>query len=444
LPASNPSPWPNSYIEIRRIRWENDGSRRLKKPKAAPPLRRGPRVRRALSHVGGPTLVRGGSPREKEALEAALDVSPDEASTLGHVHGFHSYPARLHPDTARLLVTGFSRPSAVVLDPFCGSGTVLVEARLSGRRALGVDVNPLALELSLLKANGPDAPWAPRLFAAADEVAKHADERRRAKAGATHRYGEEDVTLFAPHVLLELDGLRAGIATLKNEPLERALLLVLSAVLTKVSLRAGDTGRREEPKRLSSGYTIRFFLKRAEDLVRRLEEAREFLPARAPTATLMHGDARELADVKRATVDLVVTSPPYPGVYDYVIHHQDRLRWLGFDARRFEAFEIGARRHARHVSYRPALLRFKSEMGRSLDQMKRVLVRGGSALIVVADSVLANQPVRADDLLYELAKETGLAPVAVASQVRPHFHAPTQRAFRDAPRREHVVLLRNE
>lgn len=394
--------------------------------------------------MGGPTVVRGGTPSEKKALEAALDVAPDEESTLGHVHGFHSYPARLHPDTARLLVTGFSRAGAVVLDPFCGSGTVLVESRLAGRRALGVDVNPLALELSILKANGPDAPWAPRLLAAADEVAKHADDRRRAKAGATHRYGEEDVTLFAPHVLLELDGIRDGITTLRSEPLERALLLVLSAVLTKVSLRAGDTGRREGPKRLSSGYTLRFFHKRAEELVRRLEEARELLPRRAPTATLMHGDARDLRDVKPGTVDLVVTSPPYPGVYDYVIHHQDRLRWLGFDARRFEAFEIGARRHARNVSYRPALLRFKSEMGRSLSEMKRVLVRGGSALIVVADSVLANQAVRADDLLYDLALEVGLVPTAVASQERPHFHAPTQRAFREAPRREHVVLLKNE
>jgi DNA modification methylase len=157
----------------------------------------------------------------------------------------------------------------------------------------------------------------------------------------------------------------------------------------------------------------------------------------------MHGDARELREVKRGSVDLVVTSPPYPGVYDYVIHHQDRLRWLGFDARRFEAFEIGARRHARNVSFRPALARFKSEMGRAMDEMRRVLVHGGAALIVVADSVLANQAVRADDVMYDLAEEVGLVPAAVASQVRPHFHAPTQRAFRDAPRREHVVLLRN-
>lgn len=394
-----------------------------------------------MSHVGGPVVVQGGSPAERNGLEAALSVSSDEESTLRHVHGFHSYPARLHPDTARLLVAAFSKPGAVVLDPFCGSGTVLVEARLAGRRAIGVDVNPLAYELSVLKANGPDAPWARRIAQAAAEVAAHADERRRTKAGSTRRYGPEDVRLFAPHVLLELDGLKDGIQRQKSEPLERALLLVLSAVLTKVSLRAGDTGRVEGPKRISAGYTLRFFQKRAEDLAKRLAEAGEFLPRGAPLARVVHGDARDLSEVRSDTVDLVVTSPPYPGVYDYVIHHQDRLRWLGFDAARFEAFEIGARRHARNVSFRPAIARYRSELGRALGEVGRVLKRKGSALVVIADSVLADQPVRADELVESLAKEVGLAVSTVASQVRPHFHAPTQKVFGRTPRREHVVVI---
>jgi len=371
-------------------------------------------------------------------------VSPDEESTLRHVHGFHSYPARLHPDTARLLVTAFSKPGAVVLDPFCGSGTVLVEARLAGRRAIGVDVNPLGCELSLLKANGPDAPWLGKLARAATEVAAHADARRRAKAGSTRRYGPEDVRLFAPHVLLELDGLRDGILRQKNQPLERALMLVLSAVLTKVSVRAGDTGRVEGPKRISAGYTLRFFQKRAEDLAQRLSQAGEFLPQGAPLARVVHGDARDLSEVRSESVDLVVTSPPYPGVYDYVLHHRDRLRWLGFDASRFEAFEIGARRHARNVSFRPAIARYRSELGRSLGEVGRVLKRRGAALMVIADSVLADQPVFANELVGGLAEEAGLVVSAVASQVRPHFHAPTQRAFGQRPRREHVIVITPE
>jgi DNA modification methylase len=413
----------------------DDGARGV-----APVVRK--RERRALSHVGGAVELTGGSEDERRALEAALKVAPGEAATQAHVHGFHSYPARLHPDTARRLIDGLSRPGERVLDPFCGSGTVLVEARLAGRAAMGVDVNPLAVELSELKANGPGAPWTERLVAVATRVAEHADERRRARMGATRRYGETDVALFAPHVLLELDGLKDGIARVENEALARALLLVLSAVLTKVSVRAGDTGRAEGEKRVSAGYTTRFFLRKTQDLARRLAAAKALLPARTPLAKVIHGDARHLHAVSDGKVDLVVTSPPYAGVYDYVVHHRDRLRWLELPEERFEAHEIGARRHARGVSFSHALGRFQRELGAALSELGRVLSPRGAAVLVIADSVLAMRAVYADELVRGLAPSAGLRLAAAASQKRPHLHAPTEHAFAARPRREHALLLR--
>jgi SAM-dependent methyltransferase len=398
--------------------------------------------RRALSHVGGKVDLEGGTPVERAALGEALAVTPDESATLAHVHGFHSYPARLHPGTARGLIDALSRPGDFVLDSFCGSGTVLVEARLAGRRALGIDVNPLAVELSWLKANGPSAPWAKRLVAAAEFAAEHADARRLAKAGATHRYPPEDVALFAPHVLLELDGLRAGIRRVEHEALERALLLVLSSALTKVSQSSSDTNRHETKKRVASGFALRFFVKKAEDLARRLAEANELLPRKTPEARVIHGDARNLARIEPGSVALVVSSPPYPGVYDYIVHHRDRLRWIGLEAERFEEYEIGARRHARGVSFGHALARFRSEFGAALAELGRVLRPDGAAVLVIADSVLAGKAVRADELVRSLARPAGLQVSAAASQLRPYFHAPTERAFEGRPRREHVVVLR--
>jgi len=434
--ASARPPLDGAARRIASGRKRKDAERRA----AAPVVKK--RERRALSHVGGAIELAGGSEDERRALEAALGVTPDETATQAHVHGFHSYPARLHPDTARRLIEGLSRPGERVLDPFCGSGTVLVEARLAGRAALGVDVNPLAVELSELKANGPGAPWTARLVPVATRVAEHADDRRRARAGATRRYEDIDVALFAPHVLLELDGLKDGIARVENEALARALLLVLSAVLTKVSVRAGDTGRAEGEKRVSAGYTTRFFLRKAQDLARRLEAAKARLPPRAPLAKVIHGDARNLDAVGDGKVDLVVTSPPYAGVYDYVVHHRDRLRWLELPEERFEEHEIGARRHARGVSFGHALARFRSELGAALEELGRVLSPRGAAVLVIADSVLAMRAVYADELVRGLAPSAGLALVAAASQKRPHLHAPTEHAFAKQPRREHALLLR--
>ena len=175
--------------------------------------------RRSLTHVGGEVEATGHRV-VADALTASLDVAPADPAAPAdaddpdriHVHGFHTYPARMHPATAARLVRALSGAGATVLDPFCGSGTVLVEAMIAGRRAVGTDLNPIAVRLATLKTTLRDAPWLEALVIAARDVAAFADERRKRRAGATRRYPPEDVAAFDPHVLLELDSLRAGIA----------------------------------------------------------------------------------------------------------------------------------------------------------------------------------------------------------------------------------------
>lgn len=72
-------------------------------------------------------------------------------SPTNHVHGLHSYPARMHPPVPRKAINLLAHPGDLVLDPFCGSGGVLVEARIQGYRSVGIDINPLAYLLSRVK-----------------------------------------------------------------------------------------------------------------------------------------------------------------------------------------------------------------------------------------------------------------------------------------------------
>src|SRR5437870_178595 len=96
--------------------------------------------RRSLTNVGG-AIDTEGDRADADRLARALDVPPPTDSegdpARSHVHGFHTYPARLHPLTAARLVTAFAPAGGRVLDPFCGSGTVLVESLVAGRAALG-------------------------------------------------------------------------------------------------------------------------------------------------------------------------------------------------------------------------------------------------------------------------------------------------------------------
>jgi SAM-dependent methyltransferase len=413
----------------------------MRAPRAHPPPPRPAPRRRALSHGSRRVEVVLDAAGLGDRLAEALGVPLDDASVSPHVHGFHSYPARMHPATARALVLAVSRPGARLLDPFCGSGTVLVEARLAGRRARGVDANPLAVLLARVKTRGYTSGEREALLVAADRVAAHAEARRKARAGPTRKYPPADRELFEIHVLLELDGLCAGLAEERPGPLREALDLVLSAILVKVSRQPGDTAADRKPRRLAAGYTIRLFLRKTEELVTRLAAFEELLPARSSRPIVEGGDARRLASIESGRAATIVTSPPYPGVYDYVGHHAARLRWLGLGGRALERDEIGARRQAGEQGARAAVTSWERDFGKTLREMARVLAPGGLAALVIADSVVGNQAIFADDYVPRLARKAGLDAVAHVRQGRPHVHRDSREAFRDRPRYEHVLVL---
>jgi len=75
-----------------------------------------------------------------------------DVSTKKYTHAIHLYPARMHPEIARKLISRYTRNrSDVVLDPFMGSGGVLLEAILHGNDSMGIDINPFAVLLTKVK-----------------------------------------------------------------------------------------------------------------------------------------------------------------------------------------------------------------------------------------------------------------------------------------------------
>ena len=402
------------------------------------------RTRRSLTHVGG-EVTRGGDPLASLALAHALDVAPagdlDDEPERADVHGFHVYPARMHPLTASRLVSAFAIEGARVLDPFCGSGTVLVEAIAAGRAATGADLNPLAVRLAKLKVREFSERDRELLLTEATKARALADSRRKAKAGATRRYPNEDVELFDPHVLLELDSLRAaleGADPSARDPLE----LVLSSLLVKVSRKQGDTSTQTEARRLAAGYTAKLFFRKTEELVARLAAFAERCPTPRLRPRVVLDDATSLLKLDSFSVDTVVTSPPYVATYDYAEHHEVRSRWLGLRTARFHEGELGSRRAYASLDPDAAREAWLGELVAMLRVLARVVRPGGNVVLLMADSAVAGQALRADDLVAEASEHvSALRPLARASQTRPHFHGPTAAAFRNDPRREHALLL---
>jgi len=410
-----------------------------------PPEPRDPNRRRALTNVGGVADTEG-DPADAARLARALAVPPatdaDDEPARSHVHGFHTYPARMHPVTAARLVSAFVPPFGRVLDPFCGSGTVLVEALIANRAAVGTDLNPLAVRLAACKTRLRTAAELAHLVERAADCATHADTRRKAKAGASRRLPREDVELFEPHVLLELDSLRAKIETLQNDPARPDLELVLSAVLVKLSRKSGDTSSGTGPRRTAAGFAAKLFVQKARDLCDRLAALGKLLPTPTPTVTVVQDDATELKRLPPGPIAALITSPPYAATYDYLSHHELRLRWLGLDAAPLARGEIGSRTAYARLKPAAARVEWARELERFFRAAARVLPPGGPLVLMMADSAVGDEAIRADEIVAEVGRACGLLPAARASQPRPHFHGPTAAAFRTRPRFEHALLLR--
>jgi hypothetical protein len=395
------------------------------------------RQKRALTNVGGAVERRGDEALARE-LARALEVQPGEGLDRW-THGFHTWAARMHPDTAQRLVRSFGRPGAVVLDPFCGSGTVVVEALVAGCRGLGRDLHPLAVRLARLRA-----------AIVPESRRKAVRERARRLAGLVlgrvrqgHRPpggrppGEE---LFDSRTLAELGWLRAGIVEDRDPFVRETLGLVLSSILVKVSCRTSDTDPRRLPGCRAPGSATRVFVPKVDELCRRWKALREALPERALPADVQLDDARRLRTVPDGTVDLVVTSPPYANIYDYAEQHALRVDWLGLDDEAFRAGEVGSRRSFHDVEQ--GAERWDRDGRAWVGALSRVLRPGALACVIGGDGATELGPLRFDDSLARWAADAGLDVVAFAAQRRPIFDEESRRAYRSSDRREHLILLR--
>jgi DNA modification methylase len=88
---------------------------------------------------------------ERNAFGRLSDAARDRSRVSGYTHNFYRYPARFSPTFAATAIEMFSEPGDIVLDPYMGGGTVVIEAAARGRHAVGNDLNSLAVFLAKTK-----------------------------------------------------------------------------------------------------------------------------------------------------------------------------------------------------------------------------------------------------------------------------------------------------
>ncbi len=291
-----------------------------------------------------------------------------EAGSFDHLtHYLFRFPAKFHPPVIRKLIDEYSRPGDHILDPFCGSGTMLVEAAIAGRNAVGLDVDPVAAFVSRVKTHRYSPGW---LQASSDLLSQDLAELRR--LGEKHYVKEfTDITRdelnaavsaaglwvpeipnlfhwFRKYVILDMARIHGAIQALQAPNTHKDFFNLCFASIVRAASNADPVPvsglevtsymkRKEAMGRVINPFAL--FDRSVSKALNAIFEYRRKLD-NTSTVSAKQADARHLSSRLRRDFDAIITSPPYHNAVDYYRRHKLEMFWLGFTKTQEERLQL--------------------------------------------------------------------------------------------------------
>lgn len=361
------------------------------------------------------------------------------------VHIIHKYPGKFIPHIPRWAINKYleDQKNKTILDPFCGSGTTLVEGAFAGHKSLGVDIDPLARLISKVKTTPIETN---KLIKSVDDLIKKIE-----------RYKGETFTpivptlnhWFTPSAIRDLGCIRTCIEAWyksnKDVDIYDFFIISFSGIIRKASkadnqsLKTYVSGTLKK-KQISA---IPLFLETIKEYAERIIQFTAATKNGGSSTVLDAKDSRVLSEFwkknKLPQVDLVVTSPPYIKTVDYVYNQMAEYFWIG-DLFNFETQEkqntakqlyIGSEKVAQsqykekfHIGnarideitnnlfekepkHAYIFYKYFSDMKSHFQQMKSILKSGGVYVLIVGNSSISGLEIPTIDLLREIASLEG-------------------------------------
>jgi DNA modification methylase len=365
--------------------------------------------------------------------------SPSESA----FSAIHWHPGRFASQLPATLIGVLSSPGDLVLDPFVGSGTTLVEAQRLGRRSMGIDLNPISCLIARAKTLTLPACRVEELIADIKTDARTAvTQRLRLAISQTDGLIPSAVQgpkWYTRAALQDLASLWRLVCSYKR-PRRLIAEAAFSSILLPVCRETRHWGYvcdNSSPIEDHEGDPLKEFVRtlerlriayreRDDDLRERFGPASETWMAEVICGLAGHA----LMEVPDESVDLVVTSPPYFGVCDYVKAQRLSMEWFGEEIEPLRRRELGARSKRHRVDAREAYLHDLSEV---LSQLKRVLRKAGMMAIIMGESR------KRDAVLADIRQRLG--EVGLRLELDVNRRVSSQRRQAPSIKGEHVFVL---
>lgn len=394
-----------------------------------------------------------------------------EANTKEFTHSYHTYPAMMIPQIARTLIKEYKPKGRLdlILDPYMGSGTTLVEASLAGINSIGTDLNPLARLMGKVKTTLYNNKsilkqfreiQAELIFYTKDKVIERNFDRI---SNYSFWYNED--------TLLKLSFLSQLIKKVKDKDFFN---VVLSEVVREVSFTRNGEFKRYRMNEASIAKfkpdTFALFekktLRNIEGLKAYTNEAKYNVKASIYDFNTMYGIPTDI--IKDGDVDMVVTSPPYGDSRTTVAYGQFSRwanEWFNFDnAKNLDNLLMGGKKTTQEIfktdSIRDVLdeidglehkrylevVSFLNDYYQSIENVAKSVRIGGTVCYVVGDRRVKGVQIPLDYFTAEMFEKFGFKhKITIVREIpnkrMPALTSPTNKAGEKVSTMSHEYIV---
>lgn len=263
-----------------------------------------------------------------------LNILTNNVTT--YTHGFHKYPAKFIPQVPKWAIDKYlvGQNEKLILDPFCGSGTTLVEGILAGHNVIGIDIDPLSALISKVKTTPVD-------IYELNEVCNWLKICIKQKKEG--RFKPECETIehwFTNDAINKLSLIRALINQIPDEfgrnkkirDIQDLLIICFSAIIRRVSNADNESQKTyvSHTKIKIPEETINLFFNQIDLFKERISMFSQKINHKLESKIICSSSAEGLVEkLKGRKIDLAITSPPYIKAIDYIYNQMAELFWIG-------------------------------------------------------------------------------------------------------------------
>lgn len=362
-------------------------------------------------------------------------------------HGHHRYPAKFIPQIVSRLAEKYTKEGDLIVDPFGGCGTTLVESKIMGRPSVGVDINPVAVLITKAKITPTNPQKIEKAFIALKVKIDAYSKDTKVKAPEHERIDY----WFKPEEKRKLAFIFTEISKPKDQDIRDFFYCAFSNILKNCSIWLQKSNKPTRDPNKKPSDPIATFYRQIKMMMRGnagfYELSKEKNHLEIPSQVYCT-DARTIP-VEDNSVSLIVTSPPYVTSYEYADLHQLTALWLEYtkDLSDFRKRFIGTSYHNKKnlvlnselaEKIRNELLKkdkktaeevstYFSEMNQVFAEMKRMLKKGGKTCIVIGNTNLKGVEILNAEVFAEQLQNLGLKIADIIKREIPSKNLPSVR-----------------